>query len=182
MTSESTFRLGVASLYLVIVLDVVAAWALFRFFAPVSASLARLAAWFRVGFAVTFLVAISQLAGVPALLHGDAYREVFGEQQLQAQALMRVEAYEDIWLAGLLLFGVHLVLLGFLAYRSGYVPRLIGALLVIAGAGYVFDTMSSVLSRDPLVVSTVTFLGELLLALWLIIRGGRVRVEEGDEQ
>src|SRR4051812_44728043 len=151
--SEGTFRLAVAGLYLVVVLDIVATWALFQFFAPVNRSLAQLAAWLRVGFAVVFLVAISQLATVPGMLGDAGYQDAFGEQQLQAQAMVKLEAFDHTWMAALLLFGAHLALLGFLAYRSGYVPRLVGVLLVIAGAGYGFDTLSSVLSADPMVIS-----------------------------
>jgi hypothetical protein len=179
--SEGTFRLTVAGLYLVVVLDIVAAWALFRFFAPVNAWLSRLTAWLRVAFAGVFLVAISQLAAVPGMLSDAGYQDAFGEQQLQAQVMLRLEAFDHTWMAALLLFGAHLALLGYLAYRSGYVPRLVGVLLVIAGAGYAFDTFSSVLSADPVVISTVTFLGELVLAIWLLVRGGRVQLGAGHD-
>ena len=174
--SEGTFRLAVAGLYVVVVLDVVAAWALFRFFAPVDSWLSRLAAWLRVAFAVVFLVAISQLAAVPGMLGDAGYQDAFGERQLQEQVMLKLEAFDQTWMAALLLFGAHLALLGYLAYRSGYVPRLIGVLLVVSGAGYAFDTFSSVLSADPMVISTFTFLGELLLALWLVVRSGRVQL------
>lgn len=179
--SEGTFRLAVAGLYVVVVLDLVAAWALFRFFTPVSSWLSRLAAWLRAAYAVVFLVAVSQLAAVPGMLSDVGYRDAFGERQLQAQALVRLEAFDHTWMAALLLFGVHLALLGYLAYTSGYVPRLIGVLLVIAGAGYAFDTFSSVLSADPMVISTFTFLGEFVLAVWLVARGGRVQLRTGHE-
>jgi hypothetical protein len=174
--SEGTFRLAVAGLYVVVVLDIVAAWALFQFFAPVNVWLSRLTAWLRVGFAGVFLVAISQLAAVPGMLSDAGYQQAFGEQQLQAEVMLKLEAFDHTWMAALLLFGAHLALLGYLAYRSGYVPRLVGVLLVIAGAGYALDTLSSVLSSDPVVVSTVTFLGELVLAIWLLLRGGRVQL------
>jgi hypothetical protein len=85
-------------------------------------------------------------------------------------------------MAALLLFGVHLITLGYLAYRSGYVPRLIGVLLVVAGVGYAFDTFSSVLFLHPLVISTYTFLGELVLAVWLVARGTRVRLGADHER
>jgi hypothetical protein len=179
--SEARFRLGVVSLYLVVVLDVVAAWALFRFFAPVHPWLSRLAAWLRVAYSVVFLVAISQLAAVPGLLSDPGHQDAFGEQQLQAQAMLRLEAFDHTWMAGLLLFGAHLALLGYLAYRSGYVPRLVGVVLVIAGAGYTFDTFGSVLSADPVVISTYTSLGELVLAVWLVVRSGRVHLGAGHE-
>ena len=119
------------------------------------------------------MVALSQLAGIPALLT-DARRRVHAGQ-VQAQALAKVDAFNDIWSAGLILFGAHLVVVGYLAYRSGFVPRFIGALLVLAGAGYAFDSFVSIFTEDAVfVVSNVTFLGEFLLGLWLLLRGRRI--------
>jgi hypothetical protein len=172
--SATRFRLGVASMYVVVVLDVVAAWALFRFFAPVDASLSRLAAWFRLAYSAVFLVAISQLAGVPDLLSNPDYQRAFGQEQLHAQALTRIESFDAVWMAGLLLFGAHLALVGYLAYRSGYVPRLIGVLVALAGVGYAIDTIASVLFTDPYAVSTLTGFGEAVLAVWLVARGRRL--------
>jgi hypothetical protein len=174
LASEGVFRLGVASLYLAALLDVVVAWALLRVFRTVHAELSRLSAWLRLAYAAVFMVALSQLAGVPALLTNANSTRAFTDGQLQAQALTRIDTFQDIWFAGLILFGAHLIGAGYLAYRSGFVPRLIGVLLVIAGAGYVFDSFVSVLTEDPpFAVSTVTFLGELLLGLWLLFRSGR---------
>lgn len=175
--SEWLFRLGVASLYLAALLDVVIAWALMRVFGPVHAELSRLAAWLRLAYSAVFLVALSQLVGIPGLLNGAEGTTGLTEAQLHAQALAKVEAFQDIWFAGLVLFGAHLVIVGYLAHRSGYVPRLIGVLLVIAGVGYGFDSFLTVAVDDvPFAVSTVTFLGEFLLALWLLFRAGHISV------
>jgi hypothetical protein len=132
-----------------------------------------------VAYSGVFLVAISQLAAVPGLLNDSGYRDAFGQQQLQAQVMLKLEAFDHTWMAALLLFGAHLALLGYLAYRSGYVPRLVGVVVLAAGAGYVFDTFSSVLSADPVVISTFTSLGELVLAIWLVARSGRVHPGAG---
>lgn len=175
--SEGTFRLGVLSLYLVVVLDLVVAWALMRVLSPVDKSLSRLDAWFRVAYSAVFLVAISQLAGIPRLLAPTD--GAFTTEQLQSQALLKVETYQDIWMAALVLFAVHLAIAGYLVVRSGFIPRIIGVLLVVAGAGYVFDSAVSVLTDSPpFVASNVTFLGEFLLAVWLLVRGHRIgRIE-----
>ncbi len=173
--SEGLFRLGVASLYLVVLLDVVAAWALMRVFGPVHAELSRLDAWLRLTYAGVFMVAVSQLVGIPALLSGGSQPGAFTTAQVEAQALAKFDAFHDIWFAGLILFGVHLVVAGYLAYRSGYVPRLIGVLLIVAGGGYALDSVLDVFFEDvAFTVSTVTFLGEFLLALWLLFRGRQV--------
>jgi hypothetical protein len=86
-------------------------------------------------------------------------------------------AFNDIWYVGQFLFGAHLLLIGYLAYRSGYVPRIVGALLLIAGLGYATDSLGAVLSADSWnAVSSFTFLREFLLALWLVIRARHISV------
>ena len=175
--SEWLFRLGIASLFAVVALDVVAAWALYRVFAPVSHHLSMLAGWFRLAYSAVFLVAVSELVGALRLLTDEGYSTVFSADQVQHQALMGIETFRDAWSAGLVLFGIHLLLLGFLAYRSSYVPRIVGALLAIAGVGYAIDSFVAVLSPGSWpVLGAFTFVGELLLALWLVVRGRRLTI------
>jgi Domain of unknown function (DUF4386) len=179
MASEGLFRLGIVSLFLVTALDVVVAWGLYRVFNPVSHDLSLLAAWLRIVYGGIFMVAIGQLVGVPGLLGNDDYLAAFGAEQLQVQALLRVDTFNDIWDAGLFLFGLHLFIIGYLAYRSGYVPKLLGVLLGIAGFGYAFDSFVAVLFPIPsFEVATFTFIGEFLLALWLVIWGRRLKLSE----
>jgi hypothetical protein len=174
LASETTFRVGVASLYAVVALDVLVAWALQQVFRPVHAGISMLAAWFRLAYAAVLLVAVAQLAGIPDLLAARG-GGAFTPAQVDAMALARTQSYTDIWMAGLLLFGVHLLLIGYLAYTSGQLPRALGVLLAVAGLGYVFDTMAAVLSSGSVfAVSSVTFLGEFLLAVWLLLRGHRL--------
>jgi hypothetical protein len=179
MASEGLFRFGIVSLFLVIALDVVIAWALYRVFSPVSKGISMLAAWLRLVYAGVFMVAIAQLLGVLRLLSNDDYLSVFNADQLRAQALLGINAFGHVWAAGLLLFGLHLLVIGYLAYRSGYVPRFLGVLLAIAGLGYVVDNFGVALSQGSWTdVSSFTFLGEFLLALWLVIWGRRLTLSE----
>ena len=98
--SQTLFHLGVAALYLVVVLDVVVAWALLQVFSPVNRELSRLAAWFRLAYAAVFLVALSQLAGVPQALNGTGFTALVPTEQRPAQALVKIETFNDIWSAG----------------------------------------------------------------------------------
>jgi hypothetical protein len=169
------FRLGIAALYLVIPLDIVVGWALYRVFSPVSKSLSMLAAILRVAFAVVFMVAISRLVDVLRLLDNDSHLAAFSPEQLHAQALLAINAFNDVWHAGLFLFGLHLLLVGYLAFKSGYVPKLIAVLVAIDGLSYVVDTFGTVLSPGHWTdTASFTFIGELLLGLWLVIRGRRL--------
>jgi Domain of unknown function (DUF4386) len=177
MASAGLFRLGIASLIVVIALDVVVAWALYRVFSPVNMSLSMLAMAFRLVYSGIFMVAIAELLGVVRLLGNDGYRAVFGADQVNAQAMVGITAFNDIWYVGQFLFGLHLLLIGYLAYRSGYIPRLLGVLIAISGLGYATDSLGAVLSASSWTdITTFTFIGEFLLALWLLIRARRIAV------
>jgi hypothetical protein len=93
------FRWGIASLILVVILDIVVAAALLTLFMLVTPSLSIMAAWFRLAYAAVYLAAISQLVVALGVL-GDP-----------DQALRAVNAYDTVWHVGLILFGVHLLLL-----------------------------------------------------------------------
>jgi Domain of unknown function (DUF4386) len=167
--SEALFRWGIASLILVAVLDIIVAAALLRLFEPVNRSVSIAAAWFRVAYAAVYLVAIIQLVVALGLL---------GEPE---QALRAIGAYGTIWLVGLILFGVHLLLIGYLAYRSGFMAKVFGILLVIAGLGYIADGFVAVLMPGPSIsIGQFTFVGEVALMLWLLIRGTRKDFSHGE--
>lgn len=174
LASTGLFRAGIASLAAVAALDVVVAWALYHVFAPVDTGLSMLAAAFRYVYAGVFLVAIGRLVGAVDLLTGGGM-DGFGTRQVEALALAEIEAFGDMWSAGLGLFGVHLLLVGYLAWRSGYVPRWLGVLLVVAAGGYLFDSVAAILVGDAApAIAEFTFLGEVLLAAWLLVRGRRL--------
>lgn len=175
--AEGTLRLGIASLLLVAILDVIVAWGLYVVFAPASRSLSLLAAWFRVVYAGVFAVAISNLVGVPRLVSPPGYLDVYSTTQLQAQVLQRIETFNDVWSAGLLVFGVHLVVLGYVAYRADYVPTALAVLLGIAGLGYAIDSLGVVLFPTfPFQLALFTFVGEVVLLGWLLLRGRKLEL------
>jgi hypothetical protein len=160
--SEALFRWGIASLIVIAVLDIIVAAALLRLFEPVNRSVSITAAWFRVAYVAVYVVAVIQLVIALGLL-GDPN-----------QALRAIDAYQTIWLVGLILFGVHLLLIGYLAYRSGFMARVFGVLLVVAGLGYIADGFVAVLVPGPSIsIGQFTFIGEVALIFWLLIKGTR---------
>ena len=77
---------------------------------------------------------------------------------------------------GLVLFGIHLGLLGYLVYRSGCVPRMLGVLEAIVGLGYVINSLRPYFFPSaPLGFITVTFAGEVFLVIWLFARGWKIQ-------
>lgn len=155
--SQPQFRLGVLCMLLAAILDVVVAAALLRILEPVNRMVAIAAAWFRIAYTAVFVVAISQLANVPNLLDSPDL------------ALNAIEGYNTTWRIGLILFAAHLLLVGYLAFRAGFMPRWLGILVAIAGVGYLVDGVGTILVADYLpTISTVTFIGEVALIGWLL--------------
>jgi hypothetical protein len=170
VASEGLFRIGIVCLLAVVGLDVVVGWALYRVYRPVDAGLALLAAVLRFVYAAVLLVAVGQLALAADLLGGDL--PLTAPDHMASQALVALGTFERVWNLGLGLFGVHLLLVGRLAYRSGFTPRVLGVLVALAGAGYTVDSVAAVLSAGAApAVSVYLFAGELLLAVWLIASG-----------
>jgi hypothetical protein len=175
MDHEGLFRFGILSMFFVAILDVVVAWALYRVFRPVNEAISKLAAWLRIAYAAIFTVAISQLVGVVSLLNSSRHLPALSAHQVQVQAVQSITTFTNIWDAGLVLFGFNLLLVAYLAFRSEYVPRFVGVMLLLAGSGYLIDSFGRVLSRSSsLDVSAITGLGEFVFALWLVFRGRRI--------
>jgi Domain of unknown function (DUF4386) len=169
LNSEAQFRWGIAALIVAAVLDIIVAATLLALFEPVSRNVSMLAAFFRVAYTAVFLVAIIQLVVAVGLL-GDP-----------AEAMQAIDAYSTIWLVSLIFFGVHLLLIGYLAYRSGFMAKVFGILLVVAGLGYVADGFVTVLVPGPSVgIGQFTFVGEVALMFWLLIRGTRKDFSRGE--
>jgi hypothetical protein len=169
---ETLFRLGIVAFLVVIILDVVVAWGLYVLLKPVSQSVAVLMAWARLAFAVIFAVAVVSLLSAVHLVTDPTYQAAFQPTQRNAQMMASLNAFSAGWAVALVFFGLHLILIGYLAIKSGYMPKLIGVLLVIAGMGYAADSFTLFLVPGYVAVAALfTFVGELVLALWLVIRG-----------
>ena len=161
--------------------DVVIAWALYVLLAPVNRSLSLLTAWFRLVFAAIALFGWLNLVTVFRLLNTPEYLTSFGSVQLHAQVNLLLYSFRYDWSMSLVIFGIHLVLLGYLIYRSGYIPRIIGILLVIDGLGWVIDSFQPYLYPNThLGFLFITFFGELVFMLWLLIRGWKIREPTAD--
>lgn len=172
MASPGLFRTGICIFLLVAILDVVVAWALYILLKPVNKSLSLLAAWFRVVYAAIFAISLSNLLIVLQLLNGDGFLKAFESNQLYAQVMLFFNAFTDGWDLGLVIFGLHLLFLGYLAFKSGYIPRILSILVIVAGLGYLIDNAGKLLSPNyNLTIAMFTFIGEVLLIFWLLWRG-----------
>ena len=156
--------------------DVVIAWSLYFLLAPVNKALSLLTAWFRLVYAAMALCATFSLVSVFRLLTAPDYRTLFGSGPLNAQVRLLLSSFRWDWSMSLVLFGIHLVLLGYLIFRSSYIPRIMGILLVINGLGWIIDSLGPyLLPNANLGFTFITFFGEVVFMLWLLIMGWKVQ-------
>lgn len=170
------FLAGMFAYLIVFIFDLIVAWALYVLLIPVNRSMSLLAAWFRLVYTAIAFFAMLKLVTVYRLLHTPDNATIFGADQLHAQVNLLLNAFRYEWGIGLILFGIHLVLLGYLVYRSSYIPRILGILLVIAGLGWVtYELGPFLLPNTDLGFLMITFFGELIFMLWLLIRGRKIQ-------
>ena len=170
------FLAGIFAYLMTFICDVLVAWALYVLLIPVNRSVSLLTAWFRLVYTVIALLGMIKLVIVFRLLNAPDYLTVFGSDQLHAQVKLLLNSSRYEWGIGLMLFGIHLVLLGCLVYRSGFIPRIMGIFLVIAGVGWLlYELGPFLLPEADLGFLFFTFFGEVIFMAWLLIRGRKIK-------
>ena len=132
-----------------------------------------------VGVPIAMFNMLNQIAALLILSNAD-YLIVFPPEQLHAQVMLFLNLHEYGVFIAQIFWGLWLFPLGYLVFKSGYIPKILGILLIIAGFGYLIDVVIFFLFPTfDVTISQFTFIGELLLALWLLIKG--VNVEEWEK-
>jgi hypothetical protein len=180
MASESLFRLGIASTLLGQIIGIFWTLVLYQLLKPVNKNMAVLMVIFNLLIVpITMLNELNQFA-VLLLSSSADYLRVFTPGQLHALVSLFLNLHDyGIKIAGLF-WGLWLFPYGFLVFKSGFLPRFIGILLMIGCFGYVIQSFVGFLSPNlevyTALLSVLTSSGELLLPLWLLFKG--VKVEQ----
>jgi hypothetical protein len=174
MASEWLLRSGTVSYLISQVIFIFLVLALYRLLKPVNKSHAMLMVVLALpAVPIAFLSEVNHLAALRLIAHADD--EAFTANQLQAQAMLFLDMRENGILFALVFWGLWLLPLGLLVFRSRFLPKPLGVLLVISGAGYVIDSGTQLLSPGLATIGQFTVVGEVLLTLWLLIRGVNVQ-------
>jgi len=178
-THGKLFAAAILCYLITLILDVVIAWALYILLMPVNRSVSLLTAWFRLVYTAMALFALLHLVTVYRLLTTPDYLTLFGPGPLHAQVQLLLNSFRYDWSMSLVIFGIHLGLLGYLIYRSDYIPRIIGILLAIDGLCWVINSLRPYLYPNArLGFLFVASFPELILPLWLVIRGWKIQAAE----
>ena len=175
--NQTLFRWGMAGEFVIFLIEILMAGYLYVLLRPVSRSVSFGSALARASEGVV-MAATNLFTSILTLVvvGGAGYLSVFEQEQQEALALLFQDANNYVILIWGLFFALHLVLLGWLVYKSGFFPKIPGILLALAGIGYFaqsFGVMVAPNLSDTLetVVVVLAIPGELVFALWLLIKG-----------
>ena len=172
--SESLYRLGIAMGLIGDVVFILVVITLYHLFEGVNRRHAALMATFAlVAVPMSFVATLCQIAPL-VLLSGASFLSPFDTRQLDALALTFLNLRGSGISALSVYWGLWLFPFALLVIRSGFIPRVIGVLLLIAGAAYVTSSLASLLlpaSRPFLRYMMIPESGELAIVFWLLIKG-----------
>ena len=144
----------------------------------VSKTLSLAAAFSRLAMTIIQGVNLLNHCFVLLLLSGAGYLTVFAPDQLHALVLLFLNAHKYGVYIWEVFFGLHLIVLGYLVFKSGYFPRILGILLILGSLGYLMESFSNFLLPNNQAISTIysvflgiSAIGELSFAFWLLFKG-----------
>lgn len=178
--NEMLFRFGIIGFVLMVIADLLLAWTLYYLLIKVNKSISLLAALFRIVNAAIFGFALMYLLNVLNILP-----DAENSNQMGKEIIYAFTGFNNTWLIGLIFFGFHLIILGYLIFKSGYIPKILGVLLFIAGVGYLIDSFAIILLPNyndyketfMMIVLLPGIIGELSFTIWLLAKGFKIKID-----
>lgn len=185
IASEGLFRATIFADLIMVLADVAIGVAFFYLLKPVNHGLSLLSAGFRLAQAAALGINLLMLLIVLQFLNGDV--TALGTESAQAQAYVFFNAHGLGYNLALMFFAASILIQGYLVYVSGYFPKLLGVLLIVASAGYLIDNTASFILPNYAdyadtfqMIVMVAFPVELIMALYLLVKGVRSNAAPAD--
>lgn len=157
------------AILIVLLLDILVSWTLYMYFKNDNRKIALLSGILRIGYTVIFGTAAFYLT-----------KNINPTETSNEIIINNFQLFQSIWSAGLIIFGIHLFLVGILMKLHPPVPKILWYLALIAGISYVVVhflkltlTQSDIVSNLEMILALPMAIGELGLAVWLIMKGGK---------
>lgn len=176
--SQDLLRAGIASDAVVFLIEIVLTVMIYALLKPVNKMLSLVAAFARLAMTIVQGINLLNYFIVLSLVGGAGYLTVFTTPQLDALALLFLDLHESVMLVWGLFFALHLLVSGYLVYQSGYIHKVVGLLLAVAGLCYVVQGFGNILFpqfNEILTVIGLFSMVELAFPLWLLIKGIQVK-------
>jgi len=177
---QVVFRLSSISNLLATVCYVIVTALFYNLFKPVNKNAALTAAFLSLaGCGMGAVSCAIQLVPLSLLARGP-FVDIFKPEELQGLVMMLLRASGEAYNTGMIFFGFYCVLIGYLIFHSGFLPKLVGVFMALAGLGWLvslWPPLDKALSSYTMITG---LLGEGSLTLWLLIMG--VNVQRWREQ
>jgi hypothetical protein len=174
--AEWLWRLGVAGQMFLLLCAVALTWIFYVLLRPVSKNLSLLVVLFAITSLAVESVSALQLQAMLDTLAMAKYLPPAALPQLHTMAYLTVVSHAQAFGLALIFFGVEILIVGYLIWKSGYIPKAIGLLMQLAGACYLVNSFAMVLS-PPLAsmlfpsILLPALVGESAFCLWLLFKG-----------
>jgi len=177
LANQFLFRMGIVGSLITQLIFILAVLFLYRLFEPINKSHSLLMVVLGlVSVPIAMLNALNEVA-VLLLLNGTGHLTVFEPSQLQSLMMFFLDLNEQGIIIASIFWGLWLFPLGYLIYKSGYFPKIIGILVIIGGFGYTLGSFVHLLLPNLEVLLSVfgimTF-GEVIFLGWLLIKGAKL--------
>ena len=175
MDHPKLFLSGIFAMLITFIYDIVLAWACYIFIRPVNPLLALLGAWLRIVYAGLAIVALFNFLYAYNLANLPGIEEAYKQQQV----LQLVNARRFGMHLAYIIFGIYLILGGILIYKSSYIPKVLGIMIVLAGLSWIMISLQPYFFRGFDFSWMMYFgVGELAFGIWLLVKGTRIKESE----
>jgi hypothetical protein len=173
--NEFLFRIGFVSDLIMMIVYVLLPLALYKLFSEVNKNLSIIMVIFvMLGTSINMINLLNEFSALH-MLSGTEYLSAFTDAQLQAKAMLSYDLYLHGYEIANIYFGLWLIPLGLLVYKSGFLPKALGILLIVGGSGLLMNVFVHFLFPSYLIINAILLIpqiiAEILFMLWILIRG-----------
>ncbi|KTD84127.1 DUF4386 domain-containing protein [Paenibacillus etheri] len=183
VSSNNLFKGEILGWIIIMITDILVAWAFYVYLEPINQKLSLFGAWLRLTYSAILGISILNLIFV-LLLTGNTsdFSSLKKIEQTQAFMMLFLDAFQLIWSMGLVIFGGHLLIVGCVALKSDVIPKVISILLLLASIGYMVIHLCKIfLPQYEAIITILNYVftipmivGELGFGIWLLLRGGKL--------
>lgn len=184
VASDTLFRVGIGSEFIVLLAEIVLSVILYTLFRPVNRTVSLTAAVSRLVMTTIHGLNLLNYFFILSLLGGAGFAAAFTPEQIHALVGLFLDAHSYGFTIGIAFLTIHVFALGYLIVKSGYVPKIIGILFIVAGFGYLIDSFGLLLfsgyTTTPVYVAVPIAVAEIAFPLWLLVMGIKVSPQQAE--
>lgn len=169
ITNMGLYQSMLIGILIIIILDFTVSYTLYKYFENDNKKMSLLSGIIRVIYTLIFIIATYYLT-----------KNLNTNELTNQKAISNFHQFQTIWNSGLVIFGFHIILIGWLMKLHHKIPKILWFITLLAGVSYMITSFLKVVSPDSELVETLIMIlalpmtiGELGLAIWLWIKGGK---------